>query len=128
MADKQATKTQKPKLRFGEKWDYAPAPEAADHFTIADRYGLFLDGEFVEPNSGEYFATTNPATEETVAEVALAEGGRLDLRGERVGGDRFAARPGVDERGGGRPVAQSHPRGEGGERLVDRREEGRERA
>src|SRR5690606_22574647 len=31
-------------------------------------------GEFVEPAQGGYFATVNPATEEPIAEVALATG------------------------------------------------------
>src|ERR1700733_12642333 len=51
-------------------WDYAPAPESADHIRIRDRYGLFLDGEFKDPADGRYVATINPATEEPIAEVA----------------------------------------------------------
>jgi aldehyde dehydrogenase (NAD+) len=59
-------------LPFGGVWQYAPAPESTDHFAIADRYGLFLGGEFVRPKSGEYFATINPATEAVLSEVGLA--------------------------------------------------------
>ncbi len=33
---------------------------------------LFINGEFVDARSGETFATTNPATEETIADVASA--------------------------------------------------------
>lgn len=58
-------------LTFGG-WDYAPAPEATDHFGIADRYGLFIDGEWQEPADGGSLTTHNPATEERLSEVALA--------------------------------------------------------
>ncbi len=53
-------------------WDYAPAPESADHIRIQDRYGLFVNGEFRDPTDGRYEATINPATEEPIAEVAWA--------------------------------------------------------
>jgi aldehyde dehydrogenase (NAD+) len=53
-------------------WDYAPAPESADVVAIADRYGLFLGGEFTPPAGGVHFATLNPATEQPLAEVAQA--------------------------------------------------------
>jgi aldehyde dehydrogenase (NAD+) len=53
-------------------WDYAPAPESADHIRLRDRYGLFLDGEFREPAVARYAATVNPATEEPIAEVGWA--------------------------------------------------------
>ena len=51
-------------------WDYAPAPESADHIRLRDRYGLFIDGEFRDPADGRYVPTINPATEEPIAEVA----------------------------------------------------------
>ncbi|MDA8290503.1 MAG: aldehyde dehydrogenase family protein [Actinomycetota bacterium] len=41
-------------------------------------YGLFVDGEFVEPASGAYFPTVDPATEETLAQVAEAGGDDVD--------------------------------------------------
>jgi aldehyde dehydrogenase (NAD+) len=53
-------------------WEYAPAPESTDVVRIEDQYGLFIDGEFVEPKSGERFTTINPATEEPLAEIAEA--------------------------------------------------------
>src|SRR5437763_1482454 len=59
-------------VRTSIVWDYAPAPESADHVRLRDRYGLFLDGEFCEPASAKYVATINPATEEPIAEVAWA--------------------------------------------------------
>ena len=59
------------------KWDYAPAPEATDIVSINDTYGLFIGGEFVEPESGEYFKTINPATEEVLAAIPVA--GEADI-------------------------------------------------
>jgi aldehyde dehydrogenase (NAD+) len=53
-------------------WDYAPAPESRDVVSIKDRYGLFIGGEFVEPLSGRWFTTIDPATEKPLAEVAEA--------------------------------------------------------
>ena len=51
---------------------YAPAPELTDHIKIKDRYSLFINGEFTEPESGKYFSTSNPATKEILSEVADA--------------------------------------------------------
>ncbi len=53
-------------------WDYAPAPESTDIVRLDESYGLFINGEFVEPKSGKRFATINPATEEPLALVAEA--------------------------------------------------------
>jgi aldehyde dehydrogenase (NAD+) len=60
-------------------WDYAPAPEARDIVTLEERYGLYVGGEFVEPRSGEYFATIDPSREEQLAEVAQAGKEDVDL-------------------------------------------------
>jgi aldehyde dehydrogenase (NAD+) len=53
-------------------WVYAPAPEARDIVTLEERYGLFIGGEWVEPRSGEHYATIDPATEEPLAQVPQA--------------------------------------------------------
>jgi aldehyde dehydrogenase (NAD+) len=60
-------------------WEYATAPESTDIVRLEDRYGLFIGGEFVEPKSGKYFQTINPATEEVLAEVAEAGPEDVDL-------------------------------------------------
>jgi aldehyde dehydrogenase (NAD+) len=54
------------------RWDYAPAPESTDHVRLRDRYGLFIGGDFVEPEAATYAPTINPATEEPLAEIAQA--------------------------------------------------------
>jgi aldehyde dehydrogenase (NAD+) len=53
-------------------WEYAPAPESTDVVRLDESYGLFINGEFVEPKSGKRFVTINPATEEPLALVAQA--------------------------------------------------------
>jgi aldehyde dehydrogenase (NAD+) len=60
-------------------WEYAAAPEATDIVRLEDRYGLFVGGDFIEPKSGKYFETINPATEEVLAEVAEAGPEDVDL-------------------------------------------------
>src|SRR5207247_1419386 len=45
---------------------------------LAKRYNLFIGGEFVAPHSKRWFETINPATEETLAEVADADAEDVD--------------------------------------------------
>ncbi|MEW2385097.1 aldehyde dehydrogenase family protein [Micromonospora sp. NPDC047707] len=58
-------------------FEYAPAPESRSVVDIKPSYGLFIDGEFVDPTDGGTFKSVNPATEEVLAEVA--EGGAGDV-------------------------------------------------
>jgi len=51
-------------------WTYAPAPEARDVVTLADRYGHFVGGEWIEAE--ETYTTISPATEEPLAEIGQA--------------------------------------------------------
>jgi aldehyde dehydrogenase (NAD+) len=62
--------TDTPRTRI--TWDYAPAPESADHVRLRDSYGLFIGGAFVDPRDGGRVPSINPATEEPLAEVAFA--------------------------------------------------------
>src|SRR5918996_159872 len=57
---------------MSDVWQYAPAPESRDLVDVRSEYGLFIDGEFVEPATGETFKTVNPATEEVLAAVSVA--------------------------------------------------------
>ncbi len=59
-------------------FEYAPAPESRSVVNIAARYGLFIDGSFVESSSGATFPTINPATEEVLSEVAEAGADDVD--------------------------------------------------
>ena len=59
------------------RFDYAPAPESRAVVSIADSYGLFVNGEFV-PASGAPFPTLNPATEEVLAQIGEATAADVD--------------------------------------------------
>jgi len=59
------------------KLDYAPSREGTDIVTIEPRNRLFIGGELVEPRSGRWLTTLNPATEELLAE--FADGGADDV-------------------------------------------------
>jgi aldehyde dehydrogenase (NAD+) len=67
------------RLNFGSKWDYAPAPEDFKYIPVAPRHELFIGGKFVAPHSGQYFPSLNPATEEQLTEIALADDTDVDL-------------------------------------------------
>jgi aldehyde dehydrogenase (NAD+) len=60
-------------------WEYAPAPESREIVRLRDRYDLFVDGRSIEPKTGRYFETIDPATEEPLAEVAEAGEEDVDL-------------------------------------------------
>src|SRR5262249_40336234 len=51
----------------------SPQPQTEER-----RYQLFIDGQFVDAESGKTFATPNPATGETFAEVSEAEKADVD--------------------------------------------------
>lgn len=60
-------------------WSYSPSPESTAHIQLKERYDLYINGKWVKPSSGKYFPTTNPATEEVLAEVAHANEKDVDL-------------------------------------------------
>ena len=59
------------------KFEYAPAPESRAIVDIKPSYGLFIDGDFVDGH-GTAFKSVNPATEETLAEIAEADEADVD--------------------------------------------------
>src|SRR3977135_4443707 len=65
-----------PQLIFGDLWEYDPAPETADP-KLKAKYDLFIGGKLVAPKTGKYFESINPATEEVLAQIALA--GQADV-------------------------------------------------
>ena len=79
-------------------WEYAPAPESTAVVTLEDSYGLFINGEFVEPKSGKRFVTINPATEEPLAQIAEAgpEDVALAVEAARDASDAWRALPGSE--------------------------------
>jgi aldehyde dehydrogenase (NAD+) len=57
---------------------YDPAPESASIARLRPSYGLFIDGEFTDPESHASFETLNPATEEPLARVAQSSSEDVD--------------------------------------------------
>ena len=84
--------------RASSSWAYAPAPESTDIVRLQDRYGLFIDGRFLEPKSGRYVTTIAPATEEPLAEVAEAgpEDIALAVEAARAAAPGWQALPGAE--------------------------------
>ena len=78
------------------KWEYAPAPESTEIVDVKDTYGLYIGGQFVEPASGEYFKTINPATEEVLSAVPVADEEDIDraVGAARVAFKKWSALPG----------------------------------
>jgi aldehyde dehydrogenase (NAD+) len=74
-------------------WAYAPSLEGREIVTLQERYGLYVGGELVDPRSGEWFTTYSPATEEPLAEVALAGEADVDaaVAAARVGFETWSA-------------------------------------
>ena len=66
-----------PELIFGDLWEFDPAPETADP-KLQPRYDLFINGAFVPPRAGRYFDSINPANEEKLADIALADAADVD--------------------------------------------------
>jgi aldehyde dehydrogenase (NAD+) len=54
------------------RFTYAPAPESRAVVDLKPSYGLFIDGEFVDPVDGDHFKTENPSSQEVLAEVSSA--------------------------------------------------------
>jgi len=62
---------------------YGPAPESAKEAnewleTHNRRFGLFINGEWRAPSSGEYFETINPANARRIGDVAQADAADVD--------------------------------------------------
>jgi aldehyde dehydrogenase (NAD+) len=66
-------------------WTYAPAPESRDVVRLAERYGHFVGGEWLEPS--ESYTTISPSTEEPLAVVGQ---GTAEDVGRAVGAARTA--------------------------------------
>ncbi|HYP41002.1 MAG TPA: aldehyde dehydrogenase family protein [Chloroflexia bacterium] len=65
-----------------ETLEYGPAPEAAgpglDWIKRHEPFGLFIDGEWRKPSSGQYFDSANPANGKPLAKIAKATAGDVD--------------------------------------------------
>jgi len=59
-------------------WELAAAPESTDHLKLDSEYGLFIDGQFVDSEGEERFASINPATEKPLAQLNEATSADVD--------------------------------------------------
>jgi acyl-CoA reductase-like NAD-dependent aldehyde dehydrogenase len=59
-------------MDFDADWSYSPAPQSSAEVKLRKRYDMFIDGEFRPAESGEFFESINPATEEKLTEVSQA--------------------------------------------------------
>ena len=57
---------------------YAPALESRAVVDIASSYGLFINGEFIDPTEGGSFKTLNPATGEALSDISAASATDVD--------------------------------------------------
>ncbi len=101
MATKAIAKNNTLKLKFDTKWKYAPAPESKSIASIKPRYELFINGEFVKPQSKKYFDTINPANEEKLSEIAEANNADVDkaVKAARTAYDKVWKKMPAKERG-----------------------------
>ena len=67
----------KPRLVFGNLWEYEPAPETVDP-GIKPAYDLFIGGKFVAAKAGGRFDSISPADERKVSSLALAKAADVD--------------------------------------------------
>jgi aldehyde dehydrogenase (NAD+) len=84
-----------------KKWEYSPAPESKQSAAIASRYELFINGKWQKPSSGNYFNSINPATEEKLSEIALAEQADVNkaVKAARQGYEKYWKKISPTERG-----------------------------
>ncbi|MHB8469279.1 MAG: aldehyde dehydrogenase family protein [Gaiellaceae bacterium] len=59
-----------------KSWTYAPAPESRDVVAIAERYGHFVGGEWLE--SSDTYETISPASEEPLSRVGQGTAADVD--------------------------------------------------
>ena len=84
-----------------KEWDYSPAPESRDHIRIDEKYDLFINGTFTPSESGKYFNTINPATENVIAKVAYASKKDVEkaVKSARTAYDKYWSKFNSSERG-----------------------------
>jgi aldehyde dehydrogenase (NAD+) len=96
-------KKETPKLDFNSGWGstFAPAPESTGHIKLNKQYELFINGKWEKPQSGKYFPTINPATEQKIADIAEANEADVDkaVKAARNAYDKVWSKMPAKERG-----------------------------
>ena len=67
-----------PELIFGDLWEYDPAPETADPEAQAALRTVHRRRSSSRRSRGKYFDSINPANEQKLAEIALADAADVD--------------------------------------------------
>ena len=62
----------KNQLKLSQARKFAPALESTNDIKINNQYHLFIDGVFKKPFSKKYIDSINPATEEKITSIAIA--------------------------------------------------------
>ncbi len=79
-------------------WEYQESRENPGLAAVRDRYGLWIEGREVEPLSGKWFPSIEPATEDHLAMVAEAGPADVDraVKSAMAAAGDWAARPASD--------------------------------
>ena len=79
-------------------WEYQESRQDPDLAAVRDQYGLWIDGREVEPLSGKWLPSIEPATEDHLAMVAEAGSADVDraVKSARAAASDWAARPAID--------------------------------
>ena len=61
------------------EFDYDQAPESTAIVNIKEKNSLFINGKFVDPQSGQYFKSINPSTGKGLCDLAEANEADVDM-------------------------------------------------
>jgi aldehyde dehydrogenase (NAD+) len=67
-----------PEVEAQTGFAYAPALESTEAVRLREAYGLFIGGTWVPPAAGRTFPAIDPATEQPLAQIALADATDVD--------------------------------------------------
>src|SRR6266704_1127010 len=87
-------------MEIYETMEYGPAPESPtlvlDWLKEHQPFGLFINGQWVKPASGNYLDTINPSTGKPLAQVAAANSNDVDaaVAAARVAAETWSKTPG----------------------------------
>lgn len=62
-----------------EKWEFEPALESIKDIQLQEKYGHFIDGDFVPPHAKKYFKTINPANGDVLSSIAIGDEKDVDI-------------------------------------------------
>ena len=60
-------------------WEYAESIESEKIVKIEKKYGHFINGEFVSPNSKKYLDTISPSSEEVLSSISIGNEKDVDF-------------------------------------------------